>query len=120
MIFNYFIDIFGGWCRVIGHWLVLGRQCSKCSFGCGKLRSVRNSNSYSISDFEFIHPTKNIFFDFWSPGDQFFGSQGSGSLEDFDGFCEFLQFLTTFFRNRELGASPAGIPGNFIKQNEEI
>ena len=53
-------------------------------------------------------------------GDRFFGSQGSGSLEDFDGFCEFLQFLSTFFRNRELGASPAGILGDFIKQNEGI
>ena len=48
------------------------------------------------------------------------GSQGSGSLEDFDGFCEFLQFLSSFFRNRELGASPAGILGDFIKQNEDI
>ena len=43
--------------RFRSQWLVLGSRCLKCSFGCAKLRSVRNSKRYSISDFEFIHPT---------------------------------------------------------------
>ena len=43
-----------------------------------------------------------------------------GRLEGLDGFCEFLQFLSRILKNRELGASPDGILGSFIKQNEEI
>ena len=60
------------------------------------------------------------FFHFLRPGDRFFGGQGSGNLEGFDGFCEFRQFLSNLLRNWELGASPDGILGSFIKQNEEI
>ena len=110
----------GGWPRFIGHWLVLGWRCLKCSSGCGKLRSVRNSKRYSISDFEIIHPTQNDFFHFWRPGNRFSGGQALGRLEGFDGFCEFLQFLSRDLENWELGASPDGILGSFIKQNEEF
>ena len=38
-----------------------------------------------------IHPLHlKYFFHFLRPGDRFFGGQESGSLEGFDGFCEFL------------------------------
>ena len=68
-----------------------------------------------------IHPHHlKHFFQFFEARGPILGGQGSGSLEGFDGFCEFPQFLSKNLRNWELGASPDGILGSFIKQNEEF
>ena len=42
-------------------------------------------------------PHQNNFSVFGCPGTN--SLEGSGSWEDFDGFCEFLQFLSTFLGN---------------------